>query len=273
MRIRALDQGANTLWLEAGGATVLFDSYMGHPYVSKSEWFYASARTTAPELLPQWAQRPDLVVLTSEEGDHCDTETLRALPPGTPVLAQKKACSLVGDLGFRDVGVLGHGSTASLFGGQVRVLVCDGFTPRISEHLALFFHDRRSDATIGIAPHGLVMSRRTRAMIRRWLPPHRRLDLWCVGDSMARLRIPGIPSLLLPYRGRLAADIDDHRLAVEFIKPRQTRLMHDTLEERTGFATRHLLEFPPLDHLPGVLAATSPVMGRLGFEPIEVAPP
>lgn len=246
MQVRAIDPGGNVLWLEMDGFTILIDSYLGHPYTSKAGWLYTSTRPEAVLTLPPWARRPDLLILTSEEGDHFDRETLSQVSCSVPILAEPHAAVRARAIGFEQVTDLLPGASADLGARAGAVMALPGYLPMLAPQLALLFKERRSNAVVGIASHGLPLHRETCQRIRAFTGRQRApfVDLWCTGSEETFLKIPYLPRSFLPYRGTIMPGPTQQLAVIRHLRPTQTALIHHTAEQRSGFFERYLLQYP-----------------------------
>ena len=224
-RIQALDRGANSLLLITPHTRVLIDAFLGHSYHSYAPWFFYSQRPK-PEVWP--APFFDTLIISNHEGDHCHPEVLKLLPKNVRVFAHQRAVPILRSLEFSDIRPLNNFLNYTL-SPTLNMMIL----PSFADHHALYFQEGHT--RYGIAPHG-------------WLPKSWPAQATCqtmfIGTESALFKIPGIPSRLLPYSGTLTAMPSAYPKDFKILKTERVFFIHNTLETRSGFASRYLLKFP-----------------------------
>lgn len=216
--------------LELDGTRLLLDPWLGGPaIVGLPAIHQADLGEPAVPLaeLPPW----DALVISHPFPDHCQEDTLRALPKDRPAFVPIVAWPRTKRLGrFPDLTVLGNatrGAPARVV-GDVEISYCRAANPFDPTHNALVFRGRQSGCSVVYCPHGLLPATRTLDAVEQRAGGH--VDaLLC---SFTFLDLPF-------YLGGIANLGVEHGTAlVKHLQPRYAFGTHDAPKPDSGFIAR-----------------------------------
>lgn len=218
-------------WLiELDGTRILLDPWLMGPAIVGLPFIH-QADLAEPGLpvdqLPEWHG----LVISHPFADHCQVDTLGALPKDRPVFVPAVAWLRTKRLGrFPSITVLSDGTrgAAPKVLGEVEISYCRASSPFDPTHNGLVFRGRQSGRSVVYCPHGLLVGTKTVERVQER-----------AGGKVDAL-LCSFSFLDLPfYLGGIAnLGVEHGKRLVEHLKPTYTFCTHDAPKPDSGFIAR-----------------------------------
>jgi L-ascorbate metabolism protein UlaG (beta-lactamase superfamily) len=186
MRLTRLDDYQSWL-LEVGGRRIAIDPWLTDAMsLPPGHWLFGRRRA-APKEGPALIANADALVITGPFSDHCDPDTLKVLPRGTPVFANALAARRLRAMGFERVTAMVDGQRQQLFDTVTLEAVAPAFPYR---HNSLGFIFEGDGARVYLETHTVDLARHA----------SRLKGLHAVVMPVQGVRLLGLPFVMSPER-------------------------------------------------------------------------